>query len=82
MLVPGGSVAYLEHGASPDPGVATWQSRLNGINRRLSGCQLTTEPQAVLSSVGFTLGKAQEYYLHGSPRWAGYLFEGIAQKGS
>lgn len=80
VLLPGGLVTYLEHGASPDPEVARWQGRLNGLNRRLSGCRLDTRTPAVLRSAGFDLAVDRTYYLEGAPRWAAYLYEGLATK--
>lgn len=80
VLVPGGFVGYLEHGASPDPDVARWQRRMNGLNRRLSGCRLDTAVPAVLRSAGFDLTGEHAYYLRGAPRWSGYLYEGVGRK--
>jgi ubiquinone/menaquinone biosynthesis C-methylase UbiE len=80
VLAPGGFVAYLEHGASPDPDVARWQHRMGGLNRRLSGCRLDRAPPAVLRSAGFDLTDERTYYLTGAPRWSGFLYEGVARK--
>jgi ubiquinone/menaquinone biosynthesis C-methylase UbiE len=80
VLVPGGFVVYVEHGASPDPAVAKWQRRLNGINQKLSACRLDTVVPQVLRNAGFTLQNEREYYLKGAARYTGYLFEGTARK--
>jgi SAM-dependent methyltransferase len=80
VLVPGGFVTYLEHGASPDPDVARRQGRLNGLNRRLSGCRLDTAVPAMFRSAGLHLTDERTYYLQGAPRWAGYLYEGLARR--
>lgn len=80
VLAPGGSVAYVEHGASPDPAVIKWQHRLNGINQKLSACRLDTVAPDVLRKAGFTLQNERRYYLQGAARWTGYLFEGTAMK--
>jgi ubiquinone/menaquinone biosynthesis C-methylase UbiE len=80
VLAPGGSVAYLEHGASPDPAVIKWQRRLNGINQTLFGCRLDAMAPEVFRKAGFTVLDEREYYLQGAARWTGYLFEGTALK--
>ena len=41
----GGTVHFLEHGLSPDAGVAKWQHRIEPLQRRLAdGCHLTRDP--------------------------------------
>jgi ubiquinone/menaquinone biosynthesis C-methylase UbiE len=80
VLVPGGSVVYVEHGASPDPAVIKWQCRLNGINQKLSGCRLDTVVPQVFRNAGFAIDHDREYYLEGAARYTGYLFEGTARK--
>lgn len=80
VLVPGGFIAYVEHGASPDPDVARWQRRMNGLNRRLSACRLDTATPAVLRSAGFDLTQERTYYLTSTPRWNGHVYEGVGRK--
>jgi ubiquinone/menaquinone biosynthesis C-methylase UbiE len=81
VLRPGGLVSYVEHGASPDPAVLTWQRRLNPINRHMSGCRLDTATPLVFRHAGFELaGDERPYYVKGAPRWAACLHEGIAHK--
>ena len=81
VLRPGGLVSYVEHGASPDPAVLTWQRRLNPINRHLSGCLLDTPTPSVLHAAGFEpADDDRQYYLKGGPRWAACLHEGVVRK--
>jgi SAM-dependent methyltransferase len=45
VVRPGGTVHFLEHGLSPDAGVATWQRRIEPTERRLAdGCHLNRDP--------------------------------------
>ena len=80
VLVPGAVVAYVEHGASPDPAVIKWQRRLNRINQKLSGCRLNTIAPRAFRNAGFAIHDEREYYLQGAARYTGYIFEGTARK--
>jgi ubiquinone/menaquinone biosynthesis C-methylase UbiE len=82
VLVPGGVVALLEHGACPDPAVARWQGRLNGFNLRVGGCRLDRNPLTILADAGFVVEKHKEYFLDHAPRFTGYVYEGTARKPS
>ena len=64
VLKPGGTVHIAEHGASPDPAVARWQRRLNGMQQRVfGGCQLTRDPILLLESAGFDRLDVQTGYI-------------------
>ena len=50
----GGTLHVLEHGLSPEPGVARWQRRLDGIQQRVAGgCHLTRDPGQLLEATGW-----------------------------
>lgn len=79
LLKPGGGLAFLEHGLSPDPSVARWQQRLDPLERALAGgCQLTRDVPALVTSAGFDLEALEEGVLMPGPKlmrpWShGYL---------
>jgi SAM-dependent methyltransferase len=81
VLRPGGTIGFAEHGLSPDPGVARWQHRLDGLQQRLfGGCHLTRDIPRVVEAAGFTLDHLEQSYLPGpslSRPW-GYLSVGRA----
>lgn len=81
VLRPGGSIGFVEHGLSPDPGVARWQHRLDGLQQRLfGGCHLARDIPRLVEAAGFTLGRLEQSYLPGpsfSRPW-GYLSVGRA----
>jgi SAM-dependent methyltransferase len=80
VLKPGGKVLLLEHGLSPEPGVARWQHRLNPIWKSLAvGCNLTRPVSELLKRTGFDIQDIEEYYLGGAPRIVGFHCSGIAQ---
>jgi ubiquinone/menaquinone biosynthesis C-methylase UbiE len=80
VLRPGGQVHFVEHGRSPDPGVARWQDRLTPLQRRLfGGCHLNRPIDRLLSRAGFSLTRMDNYYLAGL-KPLGYSYEGVATK--
>ena len=76
VLRPGGTLAFLEHGLAPTPGVARWQHRLDPLQRRVAGgCHLSRDVPALVASSGLVAGSVRAAYLPG-PRtpWSfGYL---------
>ena len=81
VLRPGGSLVFCEHGKAPDPGVHSWQNRVNPLWRVLfGGCNLNRDIPAVLDEGGFRVDSLEQRYLPGTPRFAGYNFWGRAQR--
>ena len=80
VLRPGGSFHFVEHGRSPDPGVARWQDRLTGLQRCLAGgCHLNRPISQLVADCGLELTRMDNYYMDG-PKPYGYMFEGSAVK--
>jgi len=72
VLKPAGTVHFLEHGLSPDPGVAKWQHRIEPIQRRLAdGCHLTRDPSALVEQAGFVMQSNEQRYVQAPSRGAG-----------
>lgn len=66
VLVPGGVLCLLEHGVSPEPDVARWQGRLDGVQQRLGGgCSLTRDPVALTRDAGLAVTVTRTGYLTG-----------------
>lgn len=81
VLKTGGRFLFLEHGLSPDAGVARWQRRLTPMQRRLAGgCHLDRPTAQLVGASGMALEGIQNYYLRRTPRFAGYMTEGAATK--
>ena len=82
-LRPGGTLHFLEHGLAPDPGVATWQRRLDPLQRRMvAGCHLRRDLPALIAAAGLELLEVDADYLAGprvSRPW-GYLYIGRARR--
>jgi ubiquinone/menaquinone biosynthesis C-methylase UbiE len=80
VLRPGGSLHFLEHGASPEPKVRRWQDRLDPLQGRLfGGCHLNREIDALIGDAGLTITQLDNHYLRG-PKTIGYMYEGVAAK--
>lgn len=80
VLVPGGRLLFLEHGAAPDPTVRRWQDRITPYWRPLAGgCHLNREMPGLIESAGFTIDRLDRGYRPG-PRWLTYLYSGVATR--
>jgi ubiquinone/menaquinone biosynthesis C-methylase UbiE len=56
VLKPGGELIFLEHVRSDSPGLAKWQNRLNGVQRRVGhGCNCNRDTVANIKRAGFTV---------------------------
>ncbi len=81
VLKPNGQFHFVEHGHSPDEGVARWQSRLEPLNKRLfGGCHLTRNMAESIGKAGFVVERLNTYYTKGDPKPFGYTYEGFARK--
>jgi ubiquinone/menaquinone biosynthesis C-methylase UbiE len=80
VLRPGGRFHFLEHGLSPDPSVATWQRRLEPVQKRLAdGCHLTRDAAALVRAAGFEIERVESRYARGPKPWT-WLTAGAATK--
>ena len=80
VLRPGGTLHFLEHGLSPEPGVARWQRRLDPLQGRVAGgCHLSRDIPGLVSTV-LRIGTVEAAYLPGPKvgRPWGYGFVGVA----
>lgn len=81
VLRRGGQLLFLEHGLSPDAGVAKWQRRIEPVWRPLmGGCHLTREATQPVRAAGFQIDHAGHQYMQGMPRWAAWMEWGTAVK--
>src|SRR6185437_11796952 len=78
VLKPGGTMLFIEHGLSPQPGVARWQRRLTPLWRRFAGgCHLDRKIDDLVRTAGFDLARLKTEYSAG-PRPMTYMYEGCA----
>jgi SAM-dependent methyltransferase len=78
VLRPGGAVHFVEHGLSPDAGVAHWQHRIEPLRCGLAGgCHLTREPTILMDGAGLVMEWTDEGYAGGS-KLSSWLTAGVA----
>jgi ubiquinone/menaquinone biosynthesis C-methylase UbiE len=78
VLKPGGTLIFIEHGRSPDAGVARAQRWIEPLWKPIGGgCHLARQPDQLLEGAGFRLETLEQGYQPG-PRWAAYMYHGVA----
>lgn len=79
VLKPGGTLHFVEHGLAPDDKVQRLQHRLEPVQKRLfGGCHLTREIADLLTTAGFTIVEADEFYEDGAPKFLAADTLGVA----
>jgi len=80
-LSPSGRFYFVEHGRAEEPQVERWQRRLNAINKRLlGGCNLTRPISALIEQAGFEIERLEKSYMKDAPKFAGFLYRGVAKR--
>lgn len=80
VLKPGGTALFLEHGAAPDAGVATWQRRIEPVWKRIGGnCHLTRPIADAYDAAGFSVDRQAALYMPKTPRPFGWIEYGAAR---
>jgi ubiquinone/menaquinone biosynthesis C-methylase UbiE len=81
VLVPGGSLRFVEHGLADAPAVARWQRWLSPAWRRIAGgCRLDRRVDRLLVRAGFTLTALESGYLLPGPRVLTFHRLGVARR--
>jgi ubiquinone/menaquinone biosynthesis C-methylase UbiE len=80
VLVPGGTLHFVEHGLAPDDTVQRWQHRLEPLQKRLfGGCHLTRPITDLLTEAGFEIVERDEFYDAGAPKFLAAETVGVAR---
>lgn len=75
-----GRLIFIEHGRSPDRGVAAWQDRLTPAWKRIGGgCHLNRKVDDLIAAAGFHIDELSTFYLPG-PRPMTYTYQGVARR--
>lgn len=71
VLRPDGALVFVEHGASPEPTIRRWQTRLDPMWTRLAGgCHLAREIDGMVRDAGFDLQHVETGYGPGPRLWS------------
>lgn len=80
-LKPEGRFYFVEHGHADDTRVARWQDRLNGFEQKVfGGCHLNRDIATLIRQAGFEIERLDHAYLKGAPKFAGFLYRGVAKQ--
>ena len=79
VLKPGGRLLFIEHVRSEEPRLASWQDRLNGLNRVVAhGCNCNRSTLDTIRAAGFTITSLERDQLHKAPPFVRPLVVGTA----
>ena len=82
-LKPEGRFFFVEHGHADDARVAKWQDRLDGFEQKIfGGCHLNRDISTLIRQAGFEIESLEHAYLKGAPKFAGFLYRGVAKRTS
>ena len=80
VLKPGGRLLFIEHVRSEEPRLASWQDRLNGLNRVVAhGCNCNRSTLDTIRAAGFTITSLERDYLRKAPPFVRPLVVGTAE---
>jgi ubiquinone/menaquinone biosynthesis C-methylase UbiE len=80
-LKPEGRFYFVEHGHADDTRVARWQDRLDGFEQKVfGGCHLNRDIATLIRQAGFEIERLDHAYLKGAPKFAGFLYRGVAKR--
>ncbi len=78
VLMPGGKFYFLEHGLSPDRGIARLQNLWNPIQKWCAGgCHVNREIDRLILDSGFKILGYKRFYMKG-PKILSYMYGGAA----
>lgn len=81
VLVPGGTLRFVEHGLADAPEVGRWQRRVTPLWCRLAGgCRLDRRVDRLVERAGFKLDRLETGYLVTGPRLFTFHYLGVASR--
>jgi len=78
VLKPGGTLLFIEHVRSEEPGLARRQDRLNGLNRLVARCNCNRSTVDAIRGAGFEITELEQDELQKVPSFVRPLVVGAA----
>ncbi len=81
VLKAGGELLFCEHGRSDDTKTATWQDRLNPLQKIVGcGCNMNRAMDVLITEAGFEITTLDRFVMPNAPRILGEMYRGVARK--
>ncbi|MBI2421885.1 MAG: class I SAM-dependent methyltransferase [Candidatus Hydrogenedentes bacterium] len=82
VLRPKGRLFFVEHGLADEDRTRGIQHRLNPLWKIIGdGCHLNRNMKDLIQDAHFQFASLENFYMPKSPKWASYMYKGIAVKG-
>ncbi len=79
VLKPGGQLLFCEHGLADADSVKKWQNRITPYWKKFAGgCHLNRPIAEYITDSGFQIAEINTVYTDKIPKFAGYVYYGIA----
>jgi hypothetical protein len=79
VLKPGGQLLFVEHGLSPEIGIARWQHWLTPCWKGIGGgCHLDRKMDDLIRVAGFQINAVETGYMKGPKPWT-FMYQGSAR---
>jgi ubiquinone/menaquinone biosynthesis C-methylase UbiE len=80
VLKPTGELLFCEHGRSDDAKTATWQDRLNPLQKMVGcGCNMNRAMDRLIQKAGFEIVTLDRFVMANAPRLLGETYRGQAR---
>ena len=80
VLKPGGEFLFCEHGRSDDAKTATWQDRLNPLQKVVGcGCNMNRAMDRLITKAGFAITTLDRFLMPNAPRILSEMYRGVAK---
>ena len=81
VLKPDGALLFCEHGRSDEARTATWQDRLNPLQKIVGcGCNMNRAMDMLITKAGFEITTLDRFLMPNAPRILSEMYRGVAKR--